>query len=536
MGQLKVIEWKMSYHKVPGLCSLVLQIIIFMLISATSLMAHNAGVLPHHFQKFIGLVQPEQIHIAFGDTSQDIVIMWATKKDSKFSVEFAGNPDNMQKIEADRAVLEKSSARAAKYLHRVYLAKLKPGEKYFYRLVAETGAASNMYGFKVPYNTPGKVHIFMILADMGLLSNSLKFLTYEAANGMYEALFHVGDIAYNLHRDEGSFGDQFLKHMEKSTAKVPYMTVPGDHERFLDYYHYRYRFSMPKSRWPMPVDQLWYSLDVGPVHFITLNTEVFYSVTDQQDKQMDWLHDDLQKANAKRSEHPWIIVLGHRPMYCSPTDFSDEADCVSDTTCAIRSKLEDLFYEEGVDLYISGHQHNYERSWPLYRGKAFQQGYKNPKAPVHIVNGAMGYQYIAETIVKAKSWSAFSSSDPRKELYGKLEVLNSSHLMWDVYDASNNEDIDSILLVQQRHGPFGKAGDDAYEQLVKLQQLHPAPFHWQPPAETSDSQPLFHAFYGLPSATRKLYLVSLCCTLLSLVICLLCIPRCRRKLCRNSKR
>lgn len=201
---------------------------------------HSSGLQGQRLQKFVGLIQPEQIHIAFGRTSQDIVIMWATRRDVKFYVEIAETADNMQKIEAERSVLEISSSRAAKYLHRVYLAKLKPGEKYVYRIVGDSGANSNIFTFRVPYSTPGKVHIFMILADMGLSSKHLQFLSYEAANGMYEALFHVGDIAYNLHRDEGNFGDLFLKNIEKFAARVPYMTVPGDHERFLDFSHYRY--------------------------------------------------------------------------------------------------------------------------------------------------------------------------------------------------------------------------------------------------------------------------------------------------------
>ena len=293
---------------------------------------------------------------------------------------------------------------------------------------------------------------------------------------------------------------------------------------------------MPDTPWPMPIDKLWYSIDIGPIHFITLNTEVFYSLTDQQEKMLEWLQDDLQSTNTQRDQHPWIVVLGHRPMYCSRTDAEDQSnqDCASASACPVRSKLEDLFFEEGVDLYISGHRHNYERSWPLYRGKAFQQGYRNPKAPVHIVNGAMGYTYIVESIVQqANSWSAFSLSDPRKELYGKLEVLNSTHLMWDAYAANNNEQVDSILLIQQRHGSFGKAGEEAYKEMLKLQELPAAPFHWQPPAKSPDSEPMLHALYNLPPATRKLYLQTLCFTLVAIVICLLCVLKIRRKICRS---
>ena len=220
---------------------------------------------------------------------------------------------------------------------------------------------------------------------------------------------------------------------------------------------------MPGSSWPMLSTGLFYSIDIGPIHFVTLNTEVFFSQKEQLDSQLKWLKEDLQKANSRRESHPWIIVLGHRPMYCSLTNNSQlpSNDKKEDDECLIvRTKLENILFEEGVDLYIAGHQHNYERSWPVYKGTAFHRNYINPKAPIHIVNGAMGYQYIVDDFKGLQpAWSAVRLCNKEKELYGKLEVLNSSHLAWEVYAAENNALEDSILIVQHQHGSFGKSGN-----------------------------------------------------------------------------
>ena len=42
-----------------------------------------------------------------------------------------------------------------------------------------------------------------------------------------------------------------------------------------------------------------------------------------QKTQYDWLVQDLEEANKNREERPWVIVMGHRPFYCT----------VDDTTC-----------------------------------------------------------------------------------------------------------------------------------------------------------------------------------------------------------
>ena len=37
---------------------------------------------------------------------------------------------------------------------------------------------------------------------------------------------------------------------------------------FDSFAHYRYRFTMPDTEWPIPLNKMWYSIDIGPVHFV----------------------------------------------------------------------------------------------------------------------------------------------------------------------------------------------------------------------------------------------------------------------------
>ena len=101
----------------------------------------------------------------------------------------------------------------------------------------------------------------------------------------------------------------------------------GNHERngASNFKEYRYRFPMPSLN---SKGELHYSFDYGPFHFVSLNTEVYYhrkhnlsNVTSMY----RWLIRDL--ADVKRHITPWVIIFGHRPMYCAKVTFKINRVC-----------------------------------------------------------------------------------------------------------------------------------------------------------------------------------------------------------------
>lgn len=51
---------------------------------------------------------------------------------------------------------------------------------------------------------------------------------------------------------------------------------------------------------PGPDSSLFYSFDLGPVHFVSISTEVYYYINygiKLISAQYDWLKEDLEKAN-----------------------------------------------------------------------------------------------------------------------------------------------------------------------------------------------------------------------------------------------
>lgn len=73
------------------------------------------------------------------------------------------------------------------------------------------------------------------------------------------------------------------------------------------------------------INNHFYSYNLGPAHIISFSTEFYFFLEygrSQMYTQYDWLEKDLIEANKpeNRAVRPWIITLGHRPMYCNTKD------------------------------------------------------------------------------------------------------------------------------------------------------------------------------------------------------------------------
>ena len=143
----------------------------------------------------------------------------------------------------------------------------------------------------------------------------------------------------------------------------------------------------------------YYSFDYRNTHFLAMSTGkgsiIPYEIGSEQ---YQFVRDDLSKA-ANNSEIDWIIVYGYRPFYSSPT--------VHPSSENLRETYPPLFEEYGVDLVITSHNHNYQRSYPLVYNAQHSNlpiikdvnasHYNAPGAPVYIVAGTAGSNLYALT-------------------------------------------------------------------------------------------------------------------------------------------
>ena len=194
--------------------------------SISSLLLNKFKDAPNH---------PQQIHISFGATTNEMTVMWSSIEFTKGYVEYMSEPNNLKRVLGKVSNMSShDGVEALKFIYRAELDKLSPDTTYTYRISMDSLPSkiiSDQFKFKTPHNHPNTEHTHMVFADLGLRSPvALHFICHEAINRKYDSVFHIGDIAYDLNTDSGALGDLFMKEMQVFASKIPYLTSPGDHE------------------------------------------------------------------------------------------------------------------------------------------------------------------------------------------------------------------------------------------------------------------------------------------------------------------
>ncbi|TYZ65189.1 hypothetical protein PybrP1_000540 [[Pythium] brassicae (nom. inval.)] len=430
------------------------------------------------------LCRPKQVHTAYGKQPGSFSVQWMTHDECKFGEAQVKLEEGYHAPITDRTpavaiatttlFADADKKKTQRWHHVAYVTGLKTNTRYTYVV------GNPVYSWSIPFSTktaPSREEAaassepmrFLVTGDIGYQNAAtLPMMQSEVAEGHVDAVVSMGDYAYDLHLANGHVGDIFMEEIEPIAAAVPFMVAPGNHEAHGAFSHYTERFRLMPANAGTVVssngeapNNWFYSYDVGLVHFVFYSTEIYFKKTKESGvvaRQEQWLRDDLARANANRAQQPWIIVLGHRPMYCT----SDSANC-GKKAAFLRERLEDLFFEHGVDLYICGHQHNYERAFDVYKSQTKRRT-TNMRAPTHILTGASG-QYILSVMRKsfelpAADWDAFRNSIFG---YSRLQVHNATHLHWQQVESDPENPaaqglygkvVDDVWLVQEHHGSF----------------------------------------------------------------------------------
>ena len=162
----------------------------------------------------------------------------------------------------------------------------------------------------------------------------------------FDAVLAPGDLQYE-DGEASAFQASFDPSWGRVKAKI--RPVPGNHEYeqsgagpYFDYFNGTGVNDGPAG----PRGKGWYSFDLAAWHVIALNSECGHVDCGEQ---LQWLREDLASSGARCT-----LAFTHRPAFTSGEHGYDSE---------VRTMLTEL-RRAGVELLVSGHEHDYERFAP----------------------------------------------------------------------------------------------------------------------------------------------------------------------------
>lgn len=396
--------------------------------------------------------RPSQVHLSvagtLGDATGSMAVTWVTADEqADRTVRWGMRPDMLDRsVEASTRTYTEGGWLGA--VHSGLMSNLPTsGETVFYQVGGDRSGWSPVRAFAAPARELRGPYTFLVTGDMGAERNysgtNQDWINYASGSKdrsvAIDAVIHVGDISYADGYMER--WDQQFTILEPTASIRPYMTVPGNHEFLWNFTAYRNRFAMPVEASGAAPGSLFYSFDVGCVHFVGLNSESEINTPYVSDEQVAWLKADLERFTARREagrqsgrygpaecsyDAPrFLVAYLHRPLYCSQDTSQGRKRC-GEQASYLRDRVEPLLVQHGADLSFSGHVHAYERSRRAVGGRADERGH------VHIMNGAGGNRegFADSWLDPSPDWSVNRSGEPG---LGYLRVLNGTAMQWQFF-------------------------------------------------------------------------------------------------------
>ncbi|KAL3683447.1 hypothetical protein R1sor_001469 [Riccia sorocarpa] len=397
---------------------------------------------------------PEQVFLTFGDNTGTAItlswssnktiqpLVWYSKESKKYDLSAAGDAPKRYKYEDYTSGL----------LHHVTLTNLEYSTKYYYKIGSSDRQFLTFYGdFTTPPapgpNTPIK---FTLVGDLGQTYSSNKTLSHMIKSGG-QFLLNMGDFSYaDCYQPRW---DTWGRMMTPYSSKVPVIFTYGNHEIEYDetadertpFISATQRFSTP---WKSSHSEgpLFYSVNIGPVHIISLNSYVSLAKYTPQYEWL-WVYSSLLERflsgfdffvvnvllladlrRVDRSVTPWVIIITHTPWYNTYDAHYLEGE-------VMRNGVEYFARKYHVDAIFSGHVHSYERFKRLYY---YEQ---DDCAPMYVTIGDGGNREGPATEFQIDPAPSYTAYREPSFGHGTLEIFNSTTA---VFKWHRNQDSESV--------------------------------------------------------------------------------------------
>jgi len=416
--------------------------------------------------------KPSQIHIALSDaftyqplSNSPIRAVFHTDETCNSAYIEIKTPQGVLKVAATTVEYFTQTYDRLKYqtyIHVFDFPALAFDQAYQYTCYPDDSGkdAVGPFDFYVPNPVPnGRVNRVVMFGDHDSTlfgTKTINYLTSLKQSNFTEiqAYIHLGDLAYDLEYLGGRHGDGYMNSIQDFAASMPLMVTLGNHENFQNFSNANMRLRMPRFS---DFQNHYYSFNIGNMHFVTVNLDLPLLYPDLLAPMLNWLSADLQTATASRAEVPWIIFYTHRPLYCSDNTTSD-----CEKNAQKFAQLESILNQYGVDLFVSGHVHAYERMLPIIHGEVADyekvsgdndyRYFINPTAPIYVVQGKSGHLGDFDT-QKPYAGKPYTVTVDMNYSAMTVHALNNTHLHCEnVYTKKGGVHDDFYIIKNKKNG------------------------------------------------------------------------------------
>jgi hypothetical protein len=309
--------------------------------------------------------EPQQVHLSWaGPPDSTLAITWVTRS--------ANNPDTIQFRPYGQEKWQEASGRSTAVprsgllpspgrIHRVLLEGLAADTAYEYRVSSDRGAFRPWGEIRRTKTAPSRgPFTAAFIADTGQTGriDGLADGVTEVLRSLHaeRPLFILGGGDYAYANRDGRFADpnlaidNWFRMMESVISEIPFVAQYGNHECRLSerLRLWKGRFANP----PGPEGSDCYSFDIGGVHFTSLFAD---GENKLEANLLAWLDQDLGAARERGAE--WLIVFQHESIYGMGSSHPARGEA--------RDVLAPIFVRHKIDLHLSAHDQNLERTFPL---------------------------------------------------------------------------------------------------------------------------------------------------------------------------
>lgn len=294
-----------------------------------------------------------------GDTASQRGFTWYTE--AQTATEIKIYKDALVDVTADLTLSDvKCEEFEGHYMHQVTVSGLEAGTLYTY--VVGNGEVWSDVGTFTTDDGDDKIN-FITIADVqaGSEENFEKasFVMEAAVKKMPNADFvaTLGDYTNDSTNEEW---DGYFKYFQKYNNMMTQVPVAGNHDGLGVWHWFENMFDLDTSESVQNLNGVNYSFDYGNAHFAVLNTNDLLAISNAQ---LNWLKNDMNSTDAD-----WKIVFMHKSPYTLGKDGKwPDALYLSEA-------LTKVLDECNVDIVMSGHDHQYLRTKPLYDNEVAEDG------------------------------------------------------------------------------------------------------------------------------------------------------------------